>query len=93
MDALAVFPVPSFQQKEIEELRWKNDEQQHELRRLQLLVKEKETEIEHRQQQNAELTENLEDMRSRYTVTQQRVAALRVEKEELEEVLGTRHSE
>ena len=66
---------------------------QCELSRVQLLMKEQEVEIGHRHQQNAELTQSLEDARSRYTFAQQQIAALKTEKEELEEALGTRHGE
>ena len=64
---------------------------QLELSRLQLLMKEQEIEIGHRQHQNAELSQSLEDFRSTYSVAQQQIAGLKKEKEKLEELLGTRH--
>lgn len=82
-----------FQQKEIDELRRGNEELRLEHQRLQLLVKEQEAEIDHRQQTNSQLSQTLEDTKSMYTVAQQQVATLRREKEELEELLGGKHGE
>ena len=56
-------------------------------------MKEHEAEVQHREQTNRELCETLEETRNMYKVAQQHVATLRQEKEELEELLGTKNGE
>ena len=80
-----------FQQRELEDLKRSCEEFRREYHRLQILVKEHEAEIQHREQETRQLNEALVEAKNMYTVAQQHVSSLKHDKEELEELLGTRN--
>ena len=87
----SVFDLLIFQQRELEDLKRSSEEFRREYHRLQILVKEHEAEIQHREQETRQLNEALVEAKNMYTVAQQHVSSLKHEKEELEELLGTRN--
>ena len=86
-----VMIIKLFQQKEIEDLKRSSEEFRREYHRLQILVKEHEAEIQHREQETKQLNEALVEAKNMYSVSQQHVSTLKQDKEELEELLGTRN--